>query len=110
MMTQRSGIPRHESQEVLRAIALSYEAATQTAPEVVAKGSGLTAERIITAAREAYVPVVENAALVRALYPVPLFQEIPASLYEVVAEVLAWVYSLDQQKRVEMKKCGGSHG
>ena len=77
-----------------RAAALSYQPGDR-APRVVATGRGHIADRILTAAREAGVPVREDAALVEALGALDLGREIPEALYQAVAETLAWAYRLD---------------
>nr|PZN67407.1 MAG: flagellar biosynthesis protein FlhB [Sphaerobacter thermophilus] len=77
------------------AVAIRYEMRTMPAPVVVAKGSGLTAERIKQIAREHAVPVVENKPLAQALYRMAdVGAEIPVALYEAVADVIAYVYRL----------------
>lgn len=78
------------------AIALMYEAGVG-APRVVAKGRNFLAEKIKEIARQARVPVLENKPVARALFrQVKLGELIPESLYQVVAEVLAYVYRLRQ--------------
>ncbi len=75
------------------AVALKYESAKMHAPKVVAKGARLLAHRIRKIAREAGVPVVENPPLARALYHAcKVGASIPLSLYQAVAELLAFVY------------------
>jgi flagellar biosynthetic protein FlhB len=77
------------------AVALRYERNTMAAPQVVAKGAGYIALRIADMARRHGVPVVERKPLAQALYKaVKVGQDIPAALYVVVAEVLAYVYRL----------------
>jgi flagellar biosynthetic protein FlhB len=77
------------------AVALRYDAARMAAPVVTAKGADLIAERIKSLAREHRVPVVENKPLARALYTACEIDEpVPAALYQAVAEVLAFIYSL----------------
>jgi flagellar biosynthesis protein len=78
------------------AVALKYDAATESAPRVVAKGRGLVAEKIIALAREQGIPMREDPDLVQMLTQLDLNQEIPPTLYKVVAEVLAFVYRLNQ--------------
>jgi flagellar biosynthesis protein len=83
-----------------RAAALAYEASDQQggrAPRVSAKGSGLVADEIIARARAAGVPIHESRELVSLLMQVDLDQHIPPALYVAVAEVLAWVYKLEQR-------------
>lgn len=77
------------------AVAIQYDPEEMEAPVVVAKGAGAVAERIKEMAREHDVAVVENRPLARALFDtVPIGSEIPADLYQAVAEVLAFVYRL----------------
>ena len=77
------------------AVALTYRAGEMGAPEVVAKGAGHVAERIKAIAAEHDVPVVENKPLAQALFrTVDIGTEIPANLFQAVAEVLAYIYSL----------------
>ena len=75
-----------------RAAALSFDADSDNAPRVSAAGSGLVAERILEAAREHGVPLREDPDLVDILAALDLGTEIPAELYTVIAEVLAWAY------------------
>ncbi len=79
------------------AVSLKYDAAKGKAPKVTAKGEGLVAERIIALARENGIPIQENPDLVQVLSQVELNQEIPASVYQIVAELLAFVYRLNQE-------------
>lgn len=83
------------------AAALAYDsadAARGAAPRVVAKGSGLIADEIIERARGAGVPIHESRELVSLLMQVDLDQHIPPALYVAVAEVLAWVYRLENRQ------------
>ncbi|MCD6532956.1 MAG: flagellar biosynthesis protein FlhB [Deltaproteobacteria bacterium] len=78
------------------AVALVYDQESSEAPLLVAKGAGLMAEKIKKIAREHDVPVVENKALARLLFKtVELNQMIPETLYQAVAEVLAYIYRRD---------------
>ncbi len=77
------------------AVALQYADGEMRAPKVVAKGVNLVAARIREIAAEHNVPLLEAPPLARALYHnVELNREIPAALYNAVAQVLAWVYQL----------------
>jgi flagellar biosynthetic protein FlhB len=77
------------------AVALRYDNTDMVAPQVVAKGRGFVALKIIDVAREAGVPVVENKGLARSLFRlVEVGDAVPTSLYRAVAEVLAYIYSL----------------
>ena len=75
-----------------RAAALRYDGAG--APSVVAAGRGLLAEKILAAAREAGVPVREDADLAAALSVLAVGTEIPQELYAAVAEAIVWAASL----------------
>lgn len=76
------------------AVALAY-GQTDAAPRVVAKGRGLIAEQIIARAQAHGVYVHESAELVSLLLQVDLDQHIPPQLYLAVAELLAWLYRLE---------------
>ncbi|TDR56144.1 flagellar biosynthetic protein FlhB [Halomonas ventosae] len=77
------------------AVALRYDGARMGAPCVVAKGRNDVALRIRKIASDHQVPQLEAPPLARALYQhVDLEQEVPATLYTAVAEVMAWAYSL----------------
>jgi flagellar biosynthesis protein len=81
------------------AAALSYDSNSpkpDRAPRVVAKGQGLLAEEIVKRARAAGIPIHQSRELVGLLMQVDLDQSIPPALYLAVAEVLAWVYRLEQ--------------
>ncbi len=77
------------------AVAIKYDSELYYAPYVLAKGVDLIAENIKKVGEEHSIPVVENRPLARALYDsVEIGDIIPEELYEAVAEVLAYVYSL----------------
>lgn len=78
------------------ACAIKYDRETQKAPILIAKGADFLAQRIKEVARENFIPIVENKPLARMLYHnVELEEEIPEELYQMTAEVLAYVYSLE---------------
>jgi flagellar biosynthesis protein len=81
-----------------RATALRYDKERGGAPQVVATGSGLIADRIVEIAREQGVPVREEAGLAEALARLELDQEIPPDLFAAVAEVLVWAYGLNGRR------------
>ena len=77
------------------AVALKYDNTTTMAPVVVAKGADFLAQKIKDIAKENDIEIVENKPLARMLYSnVDIGSEIPAELYQSVAEVLAYVYKL----------------
>lgn len=79
-----------------RAVALRYDRNRETAPRVVATGRGYLAERIIEAARKHGVTIYEDKELIELLSRLELYQVIPMELYQVIAEVLAFVYRLNR--------------
>lgn len=81
------------------AVALKYEKGVDKAPMVVAKGADRTALRIKEIAKENDVPIVENKPLARLMFSkVEVNDEIPAQMYQAVAEILAFVYKLKNKR------------
>jgi flagellar biosynthetic protein FlhB len=79
------------------AVALKYEPDVAEAPYVLAKGKDLIAARIKEIALENSIQIVENVDLARSLYETTdIGDAIPPELYQAVAEVLAFVYSLNK--------------
>ncbi len=79
------------------AVALRYDSDNMRAPRVVAKGLDLVAQRIRSVASQHEVPLVMAPPLARALYHTTrIGQEIPATLYAAVAQVLAYVYRVHE--------------
>lgn len=78
------------------AAALRYQADRDAAPRVVAAGRGSFADQIVRRAREAGVQVIQSP-LAEVLAGLPLGEEIPEALYDVVAELLAFAMRLDSR-------------
>lgn len=81
-----------------KAAALRYAQGQDSAPTVVAKGRGKIAEKIVALAKENDVPLVEDRNLVQMLEALDVDTQIPAELYQAVAEVLVFVYRLNDQR------------
>lgn len=79
-----------------RVVALRYDAELDSAPKVVAKGSGHLAERILEIAREHGIVIHEDPDMMKALAALDVDMEIPEALYRAVAEVLAFVYAVNK--------------
>jgi type III secretion protein U len=80
------------------AVALRHDRKGEDAPRVVAKGTGLAAARIRSAARRAAVPIVRDVPLARALHRLAeVGDEIPEELYEAAAAVLAHLYGVKER-------------
>ena len=84
------------------AVALRYDEASMDAPQVIAKGTDLLAQKIREVANAHDIPVLQSPMLARALYAhAELDQSIPAPLFTAVAQVLAYVYRLKAALRGE---------
>lgn len=79
------------------AVALKYDAAKDLAPSVIAKGKGEVAANILARAKENGIIIQEDPTLVELLSKLNIHESIPEELYEVVAEVFAFLYQLDQK-------------
>ncbi|RJQ83691.1 MAG: flagellar biosynthesis protein FlhB [Desulfobacteraceae bacterium] len=86
-----------KDQDSKKAVALRYEASRDAAPKVAARGRGKMAERIVAQAREYQVPMVVDRNLVQMLETLDVNTEIPTELYQAVAEVLVFVYRMNQR-------------
>ncbi|GAA0495488.1 FlhB-like flagellar biosynthesis protein [Salinibacillus aidingensis] len=81
-----------------KAVALSYDETIENAPKVAASGQGKVAERILSKAKEHDVPVQEDETLVELLSALNINETIPEDLYQVVAEVFAFIYQVDRHE------------
>ena len=76
-------------------IAIRYERDVDSAPIVIAKGADVLAMKIREIAKENDIPIIENKPLARMIYKeVDVEQEVPAEMYQAVAEVLVAVYKI----------------
>ena len=89
---------KDENKKVKTAVALGYDPNEDGAPVVIASGKGALAEKIIEKAKESDVPVHEDAKLANTLSKLEIGDMIPPELYEVVAEILIFVDSMDKIK------------
>ncbi|MGN0402695.1 MAG: EscU/YscU/HrcU family type III secretion system export apparatus switch protein [Acetatifactor sp.] len=95
--TQRRSMEQ-EKTKVKQAIALEYNP-EEEAPKVIASGRGLLAEKIIEKARESDVPIHRDDRLADTLSRLEIGEMIPPELYEVVAEILIFVDSMDKLRK-----------
>ena len=94
----------------LQAVMLKYDVGKSKAPKITGFGKGQIAEKILKVAEENKVPFYEDSSLVELLSKLAINSEIPPSLYNVVAEVLSFVYKLDRlakKRRLVRKKSQG---
>lgn len=80
------------------AVALRYDPIKDGAPKVSAKGSGAVAENIIELAKKHGIPVKDDPDLVEVLSKLAIEEEIPSEVYVIVAELLAFVYSVNKKR------------
>jgi flagellar biosynthesis protein len=78
------------------AVALHYDG--ESAPRVTAKGQGELAERILALAQEHGIPLHDDPELAAILTQIPLGDEIPETLYLVIAEVIAFAYMVSGKR------------
>jgi flagellar biosynthesis protein len=86
------------------AIALKYDKEKDSAPRILAKGMRMKAEKIREIARQYNIPIMKNVPLANALYRIDVGQEVPEELYDAVAEVLNFVYLLQQEQQASGQK------
>ncbi len=86
------------------AVALRYLQGKDAAPRVAAKGFDHVAREIIRIAREHAIPIREDADLAQVLVKLDLSQLIPPDLYRAVAEILAYVYTLNERSTPRSSK------
>ncbi len=86
-----------KKKELEKAVAILYDSQTTSSPKVIAKGQGAIAQKIIETAREAGVHIQKDANLVELLSKIDLVDEIPTELYQTVAEVLSFVYQVNEK-------------
>lgn len=90
---------KQTGQKSILAAVVKYDAAADNAPKVTARGRGVIAEKIIALAEENDIPIKNDPDLVQVLSKLQVGAEIPVELYRAVAEILAFVYSLNEDQR-----------
>ena len=91
-------MPDSEVKKSKKIIALEYDPESQSAPKMVAKAQGELAERLLDIARYNNIPLYEDPELVSILSKLDVGKEIDADLYQAVAEVLIFIYKVNQKK------------
>ena len=82
-----------------KAVALKYERGRDAAPKITAKGRGAVADKILALAREHGITIEKDTTLMEALYRLDLNEQIPEELYQIVAEILAFIYRMNALKK-----------
>ena len=93
----------NKKKKVKQAIALEYNP-SEDAPKVIASGQGALAERIIEKAKESNVPLHRDDSLAETLSRLEIGEMIPPELYEVVAEILVFVDTMDKIRQKELER------
>lgn len=99
MATNRPPTRRQQT----KAVALGYAPGKDSAPRVLASGSGYVGEKIIALAKANDIPIHEDPLLAEALASLGVDEMIPPELYQVVAEVLAYVYRIREKYAEKIK-------
>lgn len=86
-----------------KAVAIRYDGST-IAPQVIAKGQGYMAQKILENATNENIPTYEDKELVEELTKIDLGDNIPPELYEVVAKVLVFIGDLDKMQGIRNAK------
>jgi len=89
---------RHKKKNTIAA-AIKYDDKRDAAPKLTAKGRGSIAEKIIKLAMEHNIPIREDPALVQILSRLDIDEQIPPEIYKAIAEILAFIYSVNEQYR-----------
>lgn len=87
------------NEKIKIANALKFDPGKDAAPQLIAKGLGLIAENIIKKAEANEIPVYVDEKLSNQLKQLEIGDQIPYELYEVVAEVLVFIGTVDQSKK-----------
>lgn len=92
-----------EDKESLRAIAIKYDKTSKKAPIILASGRGKIAASILSLAEEHDIPMMQDKKLSKLLTSLKINREIPVKLFQVIAEVLAYVFYLEKMSKRKAK-------
>lgn len=84
------------SEKKKKAAALKYNKNLDNAPKLIAKGQGVIAKEIIKRAKEHNIYIKEDSDLIEVLYALDINDEIPESLYMVIAKLLSELYEINK--------------
>jgi len=91
------------------AIALGFKPECDNAPKILAAGHGELAKRILAIARLEGIHIHQDSSLAQILAYMPVGQEIPKQAYQLVAELLAFLYSTDQHLAEKISHTDGKN-
>jgi len=89
---------KHKDDQQKKAAALKYNIEEDKAPRIVANAKGEIAQKIIGIAEEHNIPIREDQDIVDILVQLNIGEEIPMELYEVIAEILSFIYRLENKE------------
>ncbi len=93
-MTEENKLPKQK-----KAAALAFTPNVDVAPRVLATGKGLIADRIMQVAKDNGIPLYEDASMVEILVKLDLGDYIPFEIFQAVAEVLAFIYTIEERAK-----------
>ena len=85
----------NNNSKIKKTVALKYDQRRDKAPKIIASGKGSIAEKIIKKAREENIPIKKDKDVVQVLAELNIGEEIPEELYTVIAEILSFLYDLE---------------
>lgn len=83
---------------IRQSLALKWDREKDDAPRLIAAGKGPLADRIVSLALEAGIPVQENEILVEAMADISVGSEVPPELYRLAAEVYLFLMNLEKSE------------
>jgi len=93
-----------EENKLDKAVALLYDKEKSDAPRVIASGRGVIAHKIIETAHQAGIHIQEDPDLVEILSKVPVGKDIPVEVYQTIAEILSFVYQINDKFKQNIEK------
>jgi|WetSurMetagenome_2_1015567.scaffolds.fasta_scaffold528249_2 flagellar biosynthesis protein len=98
----------NENDKPVKAAAIKYDQGKNAAPQLLAKGQGSVAEKILELAHTHQIPIHEDPALVEILSKMEILDQIPSECYRVVAEILAFIYKTHGAATVKLQGTASS--
>lgn len=86
------------NKDTLRVAALKYDKDVNSAPKVVAAGTGFTAQRILQVAMENGIAIYHDDSAATLLSKLEVGQEIPPELYQIVVDIYISLLELADEK------------
>ena len=88
---------KNKDKESKKAVALQYDIEKDNAPRITASGQGEIAKKIIETAKKHDIPIKKDQDVVEILARLNIGDEVPPELYEVIAEILSFIYNLENK-------------